>query len=137
MIEFNNLLHALMVTSLVLLVHQTTAHADAAAEPSPYYNVQLTTKKETKPHLATIKVTGKGDYHCNTEYRWKLSVQSQPGVTLGKKILKNGDAKRFTEEAVVFEVPYTSAPKQKVSATHKFRVCNDKLRLIEKFPLTS
>lgn len=136
MIKSNNLLHALLVTSLVLLAHQTTAHADAAAETSPYYNVQLATKKESKLHRATIKVTGKGDYHCNTEYRWKLSIQSQPGITLGKKTLKNEDAKQFTEEAVVFEVPYASGPKQKVSATLKFSVCNKKLCLIEKVPLT-
>ena len=132
----NHLVRARMLTFSLLLVFQTTLHGHATADASPYYDLQLTTKKTSTPHIATIKVTGKGDYHCNTEYRWKLSVQSQPGVTLGKKILKNGDAKRFTEEAVVFEVPYTSAPKQKVSATLKFSVCNDKLCLIEKVPLT-
>ena len=133
--RYNHLAGARILTFSLLLVLQTTLQGHAAADASPYYDLQLATKKTSTPHIATIKVTGKGDYHCNTEYRWKLSVRSQPGVTIGKKILKNDDAKQFTEEAVVFEVPYTGGKKQKVSATLKFSVCNEKLCLIEKVPL--
>jgi hypothetical protein len=98
--------------------------------------MQVTTKALKKNHLATIKVTGKSGYYCNTLYHWKLQLETAPGVNPQKKILKNRDAKKFTKDAVIFNVPYIRGPNKKISATLKFSVCNEKQCLIEKVALS-
>ncbi|MCP4196074.1 MAG: hypothetical protein GY762_02900 [Proteobacteria bacterium] len=110
--------------------------ADTDDKKNPYYDVQITTKVKKKITHATIKITGKSGYYCNTLYRWKLYLERIPGIVSKRKTLKNRDAKQFAKDAVVFEVPYMSGPKEKISATLKFSVCNEKQCLIEKIDLS-
>ena len=121
---------------LALLISLAALHAKPTVKSNPYYDVKVTTQTQEKRTLATITVTGKSGYHCNTLYAWKLRLEPEPGIALQKKVLRKRDAKKFSKEAVIFEVPYNRGPNQKISATLKFSVCNEKQCLIEKIPLS-
>jgi hypothetical protein len=136
MSRYHKLLSLTAITFSLLLVFQAPVCADPSYKNNPYYEMKITTKVLKKTSLATIKVTGKSGYYCNTLYHWKLSLESTPGIILHKKVLKNSDAKQFKKDAVIFEVPYVSGPNQKISATLKFSVCNEKQCLIEKVALS-
>ena len=80
---------------------------------------ELEVKVEKKKSVVRIMAVGKAGYYCNTLYPWKLTVE---GASKGKKVYKKNDAKKFSKEAVVFEVPYVKGQKAKM----KMSVCNDK-----------
>jgi hypothetical protein len=71
-----------------------------------------------KANIVSITAKGKSGYHCNTLYPWKLTVD---GPAAQKKTYKKTDAKTFSKEKVVFEVPFIKGQQAKM----KMSVCNE------------
>jgi E3 ubiquitin-protein ligase DOA10 len=136
MVRCHRLVIIATLMCFLLFLFSVSLHADTDDKENPYYDVQITTTVQKKNTLATIKISGKSGYHCNTLYRWKLYLKTIPRVVSKKKTLENRDAKQFTKEAVIFEVPYMNGPKEKISAKLKFSVCSEKQCLIEKIDLS-
>ena len=81
---------------------------------------EIDVKVEKTATAVKITATGKSGYHCNTLYPWKLTVT---GPENGKSTTyKKADAKTFSEEKVVFELPSKKGQKAKM----KMSVCNEK-----------
>ena len=79
---------------------------------------ELEVKVDKTAATITITATGKSGYHCNTLYPWKLTVTG-PGQE--KVVYRKKDAKAFSKDAVIFQVPYKKGQK----AEMKMSVCND------------
>ena len=83
-------------------------------------NAEYKVQVEVKNGGVRISTIGKSGYHCNTLYPWKLTVL---GKDKKETVFKKTDAKLFSEENVVFEVPSKKAAP--LEATLKLSVCND------------
>lgn len=120
----NSIFRALLSISVISVLTVATSVCGAETEKkSDFYKVKVSAKADR----ATIVVTGRGGYHCNIEYPWKLTVESM-GTT---SILKKGDAETFKTESVVFVAPY----KKSAKAVLKMSMCDDKQCKMEKIPL--
>ncbi|MBW2277768.1 MAG: hypothetical protein JRF63_09770 [Deltaproteobacteria bacterium] len=109
----------------------------AITKSGSFYTVKVETSGSGDSRVAKITTVGKNGYHCNKLYPWKLTITPGDGVTVAKTKLKKGDAKKFEEAAVVFEVPYTAADgAKKVSAKLKLSLCDDKQCQMETVPLS-
>ena len=106
------------------------------ADKSAFYDVKVTSTKGQDGTVATITVKGKGGFHCNTLYPWKLTLEAEPGVVVGKTVLKKKDAAKFSEKEVVFQVKYTPKTGQSIGAKLKLSVCDDKQCKMETVSLT-
>jgi hypothetical protein len=107
------------------------------AKSGSFYQVDISTTTSGDSVVATIRVTGKGGYGCNTLYPWKLTVTPGSGVEMDKTVYHKGDATQFAKEAVVFQVRYTAlAGADKVTAKLKFSFCNDKQCQMEQVDLS-
>lgn len=73
-----------------------------------------------------IRLTGAGEYHLNSEFPTRITVEAPEALTLAKAELRGGDAAEFTEELARFEVPFTAAEagEHEVRAKVEFAVCN-------------
>ncbi len=60
-----------------------------------------------------ISAKGKGGYHCNTAYPWKLITE--------QKTYTKQDAEKYSEESVVFRIDNNKEQK----ASLKFSICNN------------
>jgi biopolymer transport protein ExbD len=105
---------------LLLLILMVTAFNLSAGDKkqagSSPKELEVTVSKKAK--IVSITVKGQSGYHCNTLYPWKLTVE---GPADEKKIYKKIDAKTFSKEKVVFEVPFIKGQRAKM----KMSVCND------------
>lgn len=109
----------------------------AITKSGSFYTVKVEITGSGDSREAKITTTGKNGYHCNKLYPWKLTLKPGPGVTMAKKVFKKGDAKPFSEAAVVFTVPYTAtADAKSVSAKLKLSLCDDKQCQMEKVKLS-
>jgi len=117
-------LAALVLAALFVAGTMATA---AITKSGSFYTVKVETSGSADARLAKITTVGKNGYHCNKLYPWKLTVTPGTGVTAAKTSFKKGDAKQFSEAAVVFEVPYqAAADAKKVAAKLKLSLCDDK-----------
>lgn len=118
---------AITLTSLfVYLLHSPVSVAQSNRSEK-LYKIDIQTQTKSKQALATIKVTGRAGYHCNTLYPWKLIVKEGGKET---RTMSKQDAKHFTENNVIFVVPYSKADGNE--ATLKLSMCNDKQCIMEK-----
>lgn len=102
--------------------------AGDVAKSTDFYELTIATGEQNDVRTATITVVGRGVYHCNTQYPWKLTV-TEKGV---EKIYKKADAKEFSEKGVSFVVPYADA----VKAALKLSMCSAEQCKMETVPLT-
>lgn len=103
----------------LLVATQLLAGAKGSgAKAHPAQKKEFVVKVEKSNEVVRITVTGKLGYQCNTLYPWKLTVE---GLVDGEKVYKKSDAKQFSKEAVVFEVPYIKGQ----MARMKISMCND------------
>ena len=110
----------LLVLATLLAVTQTGAGEKQNTKESARQRPKaLEVKVEKAKGVVRIVAVGKAGFHCNTLYPWKLTVE---GGANGAKIYKKKDAKKFSKERVVFEVPYVKGQRAKM----KMSVCNDK-----------
>ena len=79
---------------------------------------EFVVKVDVVKNLVRISTRGKSGYHCNTLYPWKLTVED---TSTTKKIYRKKDARKFTKQEVVFEVPHIKGQQ----AAMKISVCND------------
>ena len=80
-----------------------------------------------KPGAFQVTLVGKGGYHVNQDYPTKVAVTAVEPVTVDKPTLGKADAKEFTEEKALFEVPFNvaSAGEHKVTCKVDFAVCTE------------
>ncbi len=73
-----------------------------------------------------VRFTGAGEYHLNSEFPTRITIEAPDALTLPKAELRGGDAAEFTEEAARFDVPFTAAEagEHQVRAKVEFAVCN-------------
>ena len=76
--------------------------------------------------LFKVATKGRGGFHCNTMYPWKLTVKNGNGK---ETVYKKKDAKEFGEKGVSFLVNGTEG-------TLKFSVCNDQQCIMKTEKLT-
>lgn len=120
-------LQHLTIVALTFTFFICSVAAAAITKSGSFYSVKVQTSGSGYSRVAVITTTGKGGYHCNKLYPWKLTVTPGAGVTMAKTTFKRADAKRFSEAAVVFEVPYqTTTDAKTVSAALKLSLCDDK-----------
>jgi len=112
--------------AILLAVGLVGAQVLAESINGPFYTVEVKKTKKKDKNVAVITITGTNGYHCNMLYPWKLTVKPTSGVKTEKDTYKKGDAKTFTEKAVVFEVVYTAEAGKKASANLKMSLCNEK-----------
>ena len=116
-----------IVTSLfVFFLHSASTHAQSNGSEK-LYKIDIQTQKKAKQALATIKITGRAGYHCNTLYPWKLIIKERGKETFS---MSKQDATHFAENNVIFTVPYSKANENE--ATLKLSLCNDKQCIMEK-----
>ncbi len=110
----NRKISIVLVLALTFVVFSSQAADKKAAEVRKEVAVKVVKK------AASVQITaeGRGGYHCNTLYPWKLTVK---GPQDEKKTYKKADAKKFSEQRVVFEVP----SKKGQTAQMKLSVCNE------------
>jgi hypothetical protein len=96
---------------------------------------------------SNIKVTPTGEFHVNTEFPIKLTLEPPTGVTLVKSKLtaggmdkSQGDAVAFSEQALGFAVKATAdkAGTYDIKGTFQFAICtnNNTKCLAKKQPIT-
>lgn len=103
------------------------AGAEKQADKSgAFYEVDLKTTKGKTESVTTITAKGKGGFHCNTLYPWKLTIEPEAGIVVNQTIYKKKDAKTFSDKAVAFDVKYTPKSGKSISAKLKLSVCDDK-----------
>jgi hypothetical protein len=112
-------LPVLVLTISFAAAHLAAGEKSRAATGAKQNKKSLEVKVEKTKEVVKITARGKSGYHCNTLYPWKLTVE---GGSNGSKVYKKGDAKKFSKESVVFEVPHIKGQKAKM----KMSVCNDK-----------
>jgi len=118
-----------------LLVAQTSAAK--TTKSGSFYKVEISTKATGDDVVATIKITGKGGYGCNTLYPWKLTVTPGSGVEMAKTVLGKVDAAKFGKAAVIFEVRYVArAGAGPMAAKLKLSGCDDKQCQMEQVDLS-
>jgi hypothetical protein len=118
-----------MLTILVAtaLLAATVAFAATVKTSGSFYDVKVVTSASAGAMVATITTTGKSGYHCNMLYPWKLTIEPGDGLTVANPKMKKEDAAQFTEEGVVFKVPYTATESATtVKAALKLSLCDDK-----------
>ena len=126
-----------LILIVMLSAFSCTAPSAAKADASgSTYEIKITPSSDPKNPGAIIKATGKGGFHCNTLYPWKLTVK--PGPVTGPKptILKKKDAQKFAKDAVIFKVSHKPNTAKKATADLKFSMCNDKQCVMETVPLS-
>ncbi len=109
-----------------------TPNTDTVVRPKlktidgPFYIVKIRTDRVAEDKVESrVIVLPKGEYHCNTEYPWRLTPHPTGKIRVSKRSYTKGDAKVFGEKKVVFEVPY-SAPKGLLLKTNlKASLCNE------------
>jgi hypothetical protein len=114
-----------LVSLAALLVAATAGSALAAANYD--VNVNKPSAKAGERAVAKISVQPKGDFHVNTEYPIKLTLNPPDGVKLEKTKQTKDDAKRFEKAGLDFEVAFTSdgSGTKAFSGELKFAVCTD------------
>lgn len=80
-----------------------------------------------KEIVAKVKVTPGSGYKMNQEYPTKLTVQPTDGVTAAKAVLQKGDAAKFDNHELAFDVKLTPAKAgtYTVNGTLAFAVCTE------------
>ena len=109
---------------------------EVSTKTSSFYVIKIETSTKDAKNLARITVTGKGGYHCNMLYPWKLKLKPGDGIAFDKAVYRKKDTEKFTKEEVVFAVSYTAKPGAQLLADLKLSVCNDKQCQIETASLT-
>ncbi len=108
----------------------------AAGEPAPggakdpSYAVSLDVPADAASGaevVAKVKVVPGAGYKMNQEYPTKLTVQPTDGVTAAKAVLQKGDAAKFDNHELAFDVKLTPAKAgaYTVNGTLAFAVCTD------------
>jgi hypothetical protein len=84
--------------------------SERAVEDRYDIEVELPAKSSKgRESLAKVHVHPQGDWHMNTQYPVRLSLQAPGGVKLVASELAKGDAERLDDEALTFAVPFTPA----------------------------
>lgn len=119
---------SLAILAAAIVLTAAALSFGATVKAGSFYEVRVETAAAPNGGtMATITVRGKGAYHCNMLYPWKLTVSGGDGITLAKPVFKKEDATQFTEAAVVFRVPYRAAESVKsMSAALKLSLCDEK-----------
>ncbi|MFO8070659.1 MAG: hypothetical protein R6V85_02180 [Polyangia bacterium] len=119
---------ALAIATLLLATSAATWAFASVTQKGSFYAVEVTTATDDGGDVvATIEASGRGGYHCNTLYPWKLTVEAPDGVQLSKKKFRKNDASQFGESKVVFRVPYrTSGRAGQIRAELKMSFCDEK-----------
>jgi hypothetical protein len=80
-----------------------------------------------KEAVASVKVTPGAGYKMNHEYPTKLTLQPTDGVSTAKAVLLKGDAAKFDDHQLAFDVKLTAAKAgtYTVLGTLAFAVCTD------------
>jgi hypothetical protein len=107
--------HQVATISLVLMTLVAASSAADKKKNAKEFEIKVTMSAKS----VTITAKGASGFHCNTLYPWKLSVEGPAGQ---KKTYKKQEAKVFSEQKVVFEVPRSKGQKAKM----KLSVCDDK-----------
>ena len=112
------------ILSLAALVLVATT-GSAFAENEYNANISAPSAKANSKAVAKIKVEPKGDYHVNTEFPAKLTIEAPAGVTLDKAKQSKADAVKLDEKGLQFHVAFTSADKgaKEFKGELKFAVC--------------
>lgn len=103
-----------------ILVLPLVACAGDATHEGDVFSVLVKTAGKGEKGSATVRVTGKAGYHCNTLYPWKLTLRTAKG----EKVIKKDQAKVFSEPKVQFELTDISLSATK--AELKLSMCNEK-----------
>jgi hypothetical protein len=83
--------------------------------------------KKGEKATAKLQVEGTGEFHVNTDYPAKLTIEAPSGVTLDKTKQINRDAVKFEKSGAVFAIAFTSSDtgKKAIKGEFKFAVCTD------------
>jgi hypothetical protein len=108
-----NIIAGMLFLMTIVALSATAGETEGASSKK-----ELEVKVDKTATTVKITATGKSGYHCNTLYPWKLTVDG-PGQE--KTVYRKKDAKAFSKDAVVFQVPYKKGQK----AEMKMSVCND------------
>ncbi len=111
-----------LLVAFMLVASAGVAHADDAYKVT----VETPAAKKAQRGVVKIRVTPGAGFHVNKEYPAGLKVKAPDGVKLEKDALKSADAAALTEQALEFDVAYTSTDAGKKSFTGdlKFAVCS-------------
>jgi len=78
------------------------------------------------PEALELRLEGRGGYHVNQDYPFKVELSGSEGVTLPKASFGKDDAAEFSEERARLEVPVEVAEgAQEVTAKVRFAVCTE------------
>jgi hypothetical protein len=122
---FFRLITPILTSLFVCFLHSPSTHAQSNGSEK-LYKIDIKTQKKTKQAFATIKITGRAGYHCNTLYPWKLIIKEGGKET---RTMTKQEASHFTKDNVTFVVPYLKADGNE--ATLKLSMCNDKQCIME------
>jgi len=125
----------IVVTSLVLML-SFVGYAKDTTKSGDFYEVKVETRQGGHQTIATVKASPKSGYHCNTQYPWKLTIAEIEGLKTAKTVLKKKDAKQFSKDVVIFEVPYSVPQGKEVKGALKFSMCDEKQCKMERLELT-
>lgn len=100
------------------------------------YRINVNRFKKDGLSALEIVVTPKGNVHCNLEYPWKLKILERGDVYHGKYQFSAADAKMFTLQKVVFQLPLNSLKQgEMVEFEVKFSMCDDTQCYMKKVPI--
>lgn len=78
----------------------------------------------TSPEALELRLEGRGGYHVNQDYPFKVELSGSEGVTLPKASFGKDDAAEFSEERARVQVPVeVGEGAQEVTAKVRFAVC--------------
>jgi hypothetical protein len=83
--------------------------------------------KKGEKATAKLHMEGTGEFHVNTEYPAKLTMDAPSGVTLDKAKQTGRDAVKFEKSGADFAIAFTSSDtgKKSFKGEFKFAVCTD------------
>ena len=86
------------------------------------------------PGAVSVELEGRGGWHVNQDYPFKVTVSAAPGVKLDKDVIAKADAQEFTDDRVRAEVGVTpsAAGDHDVECLVAFAMCTDENCVIEK-----
>lgn len=125
-----------VLLTFLISVLPLIGHAKNMKKSGDFYEVSVETRTTGDKSVATVTATPRNGYHCNMQYPWKLTIVESDGLKTAKTVLRKADAKKFGQDAVVFEVPYSVPQGKEVKGALKFSMCDEKQCKMERLELS-
>lgn len=107
----------------------TVSHADNTPQVTAEgesYRLAIRVKGEDSKGMVQIELVSKDGFKVNKEFPNRVKADPSDGVSLVKDTYLNADARTFTEEKLVFDLPYTVTAgegRAVVQVAFRFGVC--------------